>query len=178
IGGTVLAWVRTDQRPPAWDYANHLERMVACADDLAAGRLRAILERSSFYPPLVPCTASLVYRLMPSDAAAAQVTILLFLGLGGRRRGGRAPDEAAVRRLRASAGADAGVAGTPAPAAGPPPRGSRGRARPLPAVVRAPRLRAPGADPEPLVPTGGRAGVAARVDPGRVPGVSAELREP
>jgi Dolichyl-phosphate-mannose-protein mannosyltransferase/LmeA-like phospholipid-binding len=82
IGGTVLAWVRTDQRPPAWDYANHLERMVACGDDLAAGRLRAILERSSFYPPLVPCAASLVYRLMPSDAAAAQVTILLFLGLG------------------------------------------------------------------------------------------------
>ncbi len=58
IGGTVLLWVRIDQRPPAWDYADHLERMVACADDLAAGRLRAILERSSFYPPLVPCTAS------------------------------------------------------------------------------------------------------------------------
>src|SRR5207253_555584 len=85
--------------------------------------------------------------------------------------------EAAVRRLRASAGADAGVAGAAASAAGSPPRGGRGRARPLPAVVRAPRLPAPGADPEPLVPTGGRAGVAARVDPGRVPVVSAELRE-
>jgi len=82
LAGTVLAWVAIDQRPPAWDHANHLERMVACADDLAAGRLHTILERSSFYPPVVPCTASLLYRLMPSDAAAAQVTILLFLGLG------------------------------------------------------------------------------------------------
>ena len=82
IAGTVLLWVRIDQRPPAWDHANHLERMVACADDLAAGRLRLILERSSFYPPLVPCAASLVYRLLPSDAAAGQVTILLFLGVG------------------------------------------------------------------------------------------------
>jgi hypothetical protein len=44
--------------------------------------VRTIIERSSFYPPVVPCTAALVYRLAPSDAAAAQSVILAFLGLG------------------------------------------------------------------------------------------------
>jgi 4-amino-4-deoxy-L-arabinose transferase-like glycosyltransferase len=103
LAGTVLAWVAIDERPPAWDYANHLERMVLCAHDLAAGRLSAILERSSFYPPVVPCAASLLYRLMPSDAVAAQVTILLFLGVGfsatyllGRRFFDPAPSAAAA----------------------------------------------------------------------------------
>jgi 4-amino-4-deoxy-L-arabinose transferase-like glycosyltransferase len=103
LAGTVLGWVAIDARPPAWDYANHLERMVLCAHDLAAGRLGAILERSSFYPPVVPCAASLVYRLMPSDAAAAQVTILVFLGIGlwatyllGRRFFDPAPSAAAA----------------------------------------------------------------------------------
>src|SRR2546426_7261687 len=82
IAGSVAAWVANDRQPPAWDHANHLERAVACAEDLSAGRVRAILERSSFYPPLVPCAAGVVYLLAPSDAAAAQAVILLFLGLG------------------------------------------------------------------------------------------------
>jgi dolichyl-phosphate-mannose-protein mannosyltransferase len=76
------AWLAVDRRPPEWDHANHLERVVHCAEDMARGDVRTIIERSSFYPPVVPCTAALVYRLVPSDAAAAQSVILAFLGLG------------------------------------------------------------------------------------------------
>ncbi|HEV8614712.1 MAG TPA: glycosyltransferase family 39 protein [Methylomirabilota bacterium] len=75
-------WLALDRRPPEWDHANHLERAVRCAQDLDARDVRAILERSTFYPPLVPCAAAVVYRLAPSDAAAAQAVILGFLGLG------------------------------------------------------------------------------------------------
>jgi hypothetical protein len=75
-------WLAVDRRPPEWDHANHLERVVHCAEDMARGDVRAIIERSSFYPPVVPCAAALVYRLAPSDAAAAQSVILAFLGLG------------------------------------------------------------------------------------------------
>ena len=69
-------WLAIDRRPPQWDHANHLERVVTCAEDLARG------ERSSFYPPFVPCTAALAYRLWPTDEASAQAVVLLFLGLG------------------------------------------------------------------------------------------------
>ena len=89
VGGVYLAlvliaavWLAIDRRPPEWDHANHLERVVHCAEDLARRDVRAIIERSSFYPPVVPCAAALVYRLVPSDAAAAQSVILAFLGLG------------------------------------------------------------------------------------------------
>ena len=75
-------WLALDRRPPEWDHANHLERAVTCAGDLARGDLRAVLARSSFYPPLVPCAAGLAYRLAPSDVAAAQTVILAFLALG------------------------------------------------------------------------------------------------
>ncbi len=89
VGGVYLAlvliaavWLAVDRTPPEWDHANHLERVVHCAEDMARGDVRTIIERSSFYPPVVPCTAALVYRLAPSDAAAAQSVILAFLGLG------------------------------------------------------------------------------------------------
>ena len=75
-------WLALDRRPPEWDHANHLERAVTCAGDLARGELRAILARSSFYPPLVICAAGLAYRLAPSDVAAAQTVILAFLTHG------------------------------------------------------------------------------------------------
>ncbi len=75
-------WLALDRRPPEWDHANHLERAVGCAQDIARGDLRAILERSAFYPPLVICTAAFAYRLAPSDVAAAQAVVLGFLGLG------------------------------------------------------------------------------------------------
>jgi hypothetical protein len=83
--GIVLAlavWLATDRRPPEWDYANHLERVVSCADDIGKADWRGIIERSSFYPPIVGCAAGLVYQVFPSDRAAAQAVILLFLGLG------------------------------------------------------------------------------------------------
>jgi dolichyl-phosphate-mannose-protein mannosyltransferase/glycosyl transferase family 22 (putative mannosyltransferase) len=88
-------WLALDERPPEWDHANHLERAVACERDLGAGDIVRVLERSSFYPPLVPCLAGLAYRLVPSDVGAAQSVVVLFLGLGiaatyllGRRLGG------------------------------------------------------------------------------------------
>src|SRR5438876_61580 len=80
--GVAAVWLAIDRRPPAWDYANHLERVVTCAEDLARGDIKRILERSSFYPPFVPCTAALAYRLWPTDEASAQAVVLLFLGLG------------------------------------------------------------------------------------------------
>jgi hypothetical protein len=95
--GVASTWLTIDRHPPEWDYANHLERVVTCADDLAQGAVAKMLERSSFYPPLVPCTAALAYRLWPTDEASAEAVILLFLGLGtvatyllGRRFGGGA----------------------------------------------------------------------------------------
>ncbi len=96
-------WLALDRRPPEWDHANHLERAVLCARDLAAHDARAILERSSFYPPLVACAAALVYRVAPGDAVAAQSVIVAFLGLGmlavyllGRRLAGGAAGAAAA----------------------------------------------------------------------------------
>jgi len=76
------AWLAVDRTPPEWDHANHLERVVHCAEDLARRDVRTIVERSSFYPPLVPCAAAVLYRLAPSDVAAAQAVVLAFLGLG------------------------------------------------------------------------------------------------
>lgn len=76
------AWLTIDSRPPEWDHANHLERVVHCAKDLGDGDVSAILERSGFYPPLVPCAAALAYRIVPSDVVTAQSIVLAFLGLG------------------------------------------------------------------------------------------------
>src|SRR5262249_55896476 len=101
IAVTTAIWLAIDTRPPEWDHANHLERTVSCARDLAVGDWRLILERSSFYPPVVPCAAALVYRLLPTDAAAGGSVLLLF------RAGGRA---GASARGRAVAGGTAGVA--------------------------------------------------------------------
>ena len=56
------AWLAVDRTPPEWDHANHLERVVHCAEDLARRDVRTIVERSSFYPPLVPCAAAVLYR--------------------------------------------------------------------------------------------------------------------
>jgi dolichyl-phosphate-mannose-protein mannosyltransferase len=82
IALAATVWLALDRRPPVWDYANHLERAVQCARDIDARDVRAILLRSSFYPPLVPCAAGLVYRVVPSDAGGAQAVILAFLALG------------------------------------------------------------------------------------------------
>ena len=96
-----VIWLTIDTRPPEWDHANHLQRAVSCARDLAAGDWRTILTRSSFYPPIVPCAAGLVYRVLPTDAAAGAIVMLLFLA------GGMAATYALGRML---AGGPAGVA--------------------------------------------------------------------
>ena len=102
LAAVALVWTALDRRPPEWDHANHLERVVHCARDVAAGDARALVERSSFYPPLATCAGALVYRFWPSDAAAGVVTMLGFLGLG----------MASVLALgRAVASGSAGVAG-------------------------------------------------------------------
>jgi len=99
-GAVVASWAAIDRRPPEWDHANHLERAVLCACDLRTGDVRAILERSSFYRPLVFCLAGGASMAMPMEAAAA-LTTAAFLGLG----------MAAVYLLgRSVAGAPAGVA--------------------------------------------------------------------
>jgi hypothetical protein len=101
IAVSAAVWLAVDTRPPEWDHANHLVRTVSCARDLVARDWRLILERSSFYPPVVPCTAALVYRLLPTDAAAGEIVMLLFLA------GGMA---ATYTLGRAVAGGTAGVA--------------------------------------------------------------------
>ena len=76
-----FTWLALDRRPPAWDHANHLERAVQCTRDIRAGDVQAILERSSFYPPLATCVAGALGLVLPPDAAGT-TTLVLFLGLG------------------------------------------------------------------------------------------------
>jgi hypothetical protein len=76
------AWLAMDRRPPAWDSARQLERTLVCADDVGALGSRIRRDRSGLEAPLVPCAAAVVYRLYPSDVAAAQVVIFLALGAG------------------------------------------------------------------------------------------------
>jgi hypothetical protein len=102
LAAVVAAWTAVDRRPPEWDHANHLERAVLCERDLRSGDVRAILERSSFYPPLVLCLAGAASMAMPIEAAASLV-LVTFLGLGmaavfrlGRSAGGEATGAAAA----------------------------------------------------------------------------------
>ena len=74
-------WLAIDRRPPEWDHANHLERALLCTRDIRAGDVRAILERSSFYPPLAICTAGAFGLVLPPDAAGT-AALLVFLAVG------------------------------------------------------------------------------------------------
>jgi len=81
----VSVWVSVDRRPPEWDHANHLERAVGCYRILSEpghDRMREILEASSFYPPVVPCAAGLLYFLFPIAPLTAQAVMLAFVALG------------------------------------------------------------------------------------------------
>lgn len=82
IVGIAAIWTAIDRHPPEWDYANHLENALHCRRDLAAGNLRAVFARSSFYPPLVSCAAGLVYGVWPSDVVFGAVVMFAFLGVG------------------------------------------------------------------------------------------------
>jgi 4-amino-4-deoxy-L-arabinose transferase-like glycosyltransferase len=75
-------WVSLDRRPAEWDHANHLERALRCHRNLAAGRLGAELADSAFYPPLVPCTAGLLYFALPGVPLTTQGVMLGFVAIG------------------------------------------------------------------------------------------------
>jgi hypothetical protein len=111
LGGAFLGlvlvatvWLALDRTPPEWDHANHLQRALECGREVQAGDLESVMARSSFYPPVVPCLAGVIARVVPSDIAAAQGVVLAFLGVGmvsiyliGRERiSGRAGVLAAV----------------------------------------------------------------------------------
>jgi hypothetical protein len=102
VAFVAVAWVAVDRTPPEWDHANHLERVVTCARDLERGDVRTLLERSAVYPPFAPCLAGVLYLLAPTDLAAAQAAMLLFVGAGMA---------AIFATGRALAGSTAGVVG-------------------------------------------------------------------
>jgi len=80
-----VVWISIDRRPPESDHANHLERALRCHRYLAAGgpgTLAAILGESSFYPPLVPCAAGLLYFALPVVPLTAQSVMLAALAVG------------------------------------------------------------------------------------------------
>jgi len=79
-----VVWVGVDRHPPEWDYANHLERAVVCGRILSergAGGWAEIVEASSFYPPVVPCSAGLLGLVFPFTTLTAQSVMLGFLAL-------------------------------------------------------------------------------------------------
>ena len=81
----ISVWVSIDRRPPEWDHANHLGRAVECYRILSEpghDRMREILDVSSFYPPIVPCAAGLLYFVFPIVPLTAQSVMLAFLALG------------------------------------------------------------------------------------------------
>jgi hypothetical protein len=82
LAGVAAVWAVVDRHPPEWDHANHLERAVLCARDVAAGDVRAIIARSAFYPPVVPCLSGLLGRAAGSDLAATPLVMLAFLAVG------------------------------------------------------------------------------------------------
>jgi len=83
---TIMAvWLGIDRRPAEWDYANHLQRAVSCHRSLRAfgtDSLHEIIAESSFYPPIVTCTAGLLYFVLPVAPLTAQAVIWGFLVLG------------------------------------------------------------------------------------------------
>jgi hypothetical protein len=94
----LAVWVAVDRRPAEWDHANHLERAVACHRILAEPghhRITEILAMSTFYPPVVPCAAGLLYFALPVTPFTAQlvmwaslvVAVLAVYGTGGRLLG-------------------------------------------------------------------------------------------
>ena len=81
----ITIWLSIDRRPAEWDHANHLKRAVDCFRTLSEpghDRLREILETSSFYPPIAPCAAGVLYFVFPIVPLTAQSVMLAFLALG------------------------------------------------------------------------------------------------
>jgi hypothetical protein len=80
----MAVWLQVDRRPPEWDHANHLERAVDCHRSLGAGRagVGEIIAQSSFYPPIVTCTAGVLYFALPIVPLTAQAVMWAFLVVG------------------------------------------------------------------------------------------------
>jgi hypothetical protein len=84
LAAVTALWVSIDRRPPESDHANHLERALRCHLILARGgpgRWQAILDESSFYPPIVSCAAGLLYFIAPVAPLTAQSVMLAALAL-------------------------------------------------------------------------------------------------
>lgn len=84
--GVTGLWLAIDRHPFEWDYASHLERALRCHQTLVGGGvggLREIMEGpETFYPPVVFCTAGLLYTVLPATPVTAQLVILAALGTG------------------------------------------------------------------------------------------------
>jgi len=77
-------WVSVDRRPPPWDHANHLERAIDCYRILSEPghhRFREIMAATAFYPPIVPCSAGVLYFVFPMAPLTAQAVMLAYLAL-------------------------------------------------------------------------------------------------
>jgi hypothetical protein len=84
LGAVAMVWVSIDRRPPEWDHANHLERALDCYRILSEpghARFREIMETSSFYPPVAPCAAGILYFVFPVVPLTAQAVMLGFLAV-------------------------------------------------------------------------------------------------
>jgi 4-amino-4-deoxy-L-arabinose transferase-like glycosyltransferase len=82
LSSVTAVWVSIDRRPPQWDHANHLERALHCRNILtgpAGDRFVKVMEMSSFYPPLVPCAAGILYLFSPVTPLTSQAVMLIFL---------------------------------------------------------------------------------------------------
>ena len=85
LGVVITIWLSIDRRPAEWDHANHLKRAVDCYRTLSEpghDRLKEILETSSFYPPIAPCAAGVLYFVFPIVPLTAQSVMAAFLALG------------------------------------------------------------------------------------------------
>ena len=85
LSAVIAVWLSIDRRPQQWDHANHLKRAVDCYRTLSEpghDRLKEILETSSFYPPIAPCAAGVLYFVFPIVPLTAQSVMLAFLALG------------------------------------------------------------------------------------------------
>jgi hypothetical protein len=86
LAAVAATWLAVDRHPYEWDHASHLERVLRCHETVAAegaASIPAVIAGPElFYPPLVFCTAGLLYFVFPVSAVTAQAVIVGFLGLG------------------------------------------------------------------------------------------------
>src|SRR4029453_9890947 len=78
----ITIWLSIDRRPAEGDHANHLKRAVNCSrppPEPGHDRMKEILETSSFYPPITPCAAGVLYFLFPIVPLTAHSSAVSFL---------------------------------------------------------------------------------------------------